>query len=192
MHNPFKFFNIDGSSRGHNLKIHKELLNTQNNCKYNTIRRNFFSNRIVNDWNHLSQEDVESTNSKIELINYLNFKFYTEFALIFLISGFILFYLIVLIQNGCHRMYSYVITISTPGVTAFSLFYSILFYFSLLYCAIKLRYTFELLITLNKIISNTFLQCWWIRNDLLRIRIQLWIFRVPNPDPCGSGSGFSP
>jgi hypothetical protein len=61
LHNPFKFFNIDGSSRGHNLKIHKELLNTQNNCKYNTIRRNFFSNRIVNDWNHLSQEDVEST-----------------------------------------------------------------------------------------------------------------------------------
>ena len=34
----------------------------------------------------------------------------------------------------------------------------------------------------------------WIRNDLfrIRIRIQLWIFRVPDPgkvsDPCGSGS----
>jgi ribonucleases P/MRP protein subunit RPP40 len=58
LHNTFKFFNIDGSSRGHDLKIYKELLNTQNNCKY---RRNFFSNRIVHDWNHLSQEDVEST-----------------------------------------------------------------------------------------------------------------------------------
>ena len=23
----------------------------------------------------------------------------------------------------------------------------------------------------------------WIRNDLFRIRIQLWIFSVPDPDP---------
>ena len=23
----------------------------------------------------------------------------------------------------------------------------------------------------------------WIRNDLFRIRIQLWIFQVPDPDP---------
>ena len=31
----------------------------------------------------------------------------------------------------------------------------------------------------------------WIRNDLFRIRIQLWIFRVPDPDP-GKSSGSNP
>jgi hypothetical protein len=60
LHNQIRFFNVDGSTRGHTLRIHRELLNTQNNCKYNTIRHNFFTNRVVNDWNSLSQEAVGS------------------------------------------------------------------------------------------------------------------------------------
>ncbi len=61
LHNPIQYFNENGRKRGHNLKIHRELVYTQNNCKFNTIRHNFFTNRVVNDWNVLTQEAIEST-----------------------------------------------------------------------------------------------------------------------------------
>ena len=62
LHNPIKFFNSDGRTRGHNLKILRDIVNKQNNCKFNTIRHNFFTNRVANDWNDLTQEIIESTN----------------------------------------------------------------------------------------------------------------------------------
>ena len=61
LHNPVQYFNVDGRARGHTLKIHRELVNKQNNCKFNTIRHNFFTNRVANDWNILSQEAIDST-----------------------------------------------------------------------------------------------------------------------------------
>jgi hypothetical protein len=60
LHNPIQYFNENGRTRGHNLKIHRELVCTQNNCKFNTIRHNFFTNRVVNDCNVLTQEAIES------------------------------------------------------------------------------------------------------------------------------------
>ena len=62
LHNPIQFFNDNGCLRGHNLKIHRELVNTHNNCKLNTIRHNFFTSRVANDWNDLTQETVNSLN----------------------------------------------------------------------------------------------------------------------------------
>ena len=61
LYNPVKYFNTNGRARGHNLKIHRELVNTQNNCKFNTIRHNYLTNRVANDWNVLTQEANEST-----------------------------------------------------------------------------------------------------------------------------------
>ena len=61
LHNPIQYFYVNGRARGHNLKIQREFLNTPNNCKFNTIRCNFFTNRVVNDWNLLTQEIIEST-----------------------------------------------------------------------------------------------------------------------------------
>ncbi len=61
LHNPVQYFNVDGRARGHTLKIHRELVNKQNNCKFNTIRHNFFTNRVANDWNILTQEAIDST-----------------------------------------------------------------------------------------------------------------------------------
>jgi ribonucleases P/MRP protein subunit RPP40 len=49
LHNQIQYFNDNGCVRGHNLKIHREFVNTQNNCKFNTIRHNFFTNRVSND-----------------------------------------------------------------------------------------------------------------------------------------------
>ena len=60
LHNPIKFYNTDGRTRGHSLKILRETVNKQNNCKFNTIRHNFFTNRVARDWNDLTQEIVES------------------------------------------------------------------------------------------------------------------------------------
>ena len=53
LHNPIKFYNADGRTRGHSLKILRETVNKQNNCKFNTIRHNFFTNRVARDWNNL-------------------------------------------------------------------------------------------------------------------------------------------
>ena len=61
LHNQIQYFNENVRVRGHNLKIHRELVNTQNNCKYNTIRHNFFTNRVANDWNVLTKETINST-----------------------------------------------------------------------------------------------------------------------------------
>jgi len=41
--------------RGHSLKLYKKRSKTQ-------LRRNFFSNRVVDDWNRLSQHVVDSEN----------------------------------------------------------------------------------------------------------------------------------
>ena len=60
-HNQIQYSNENGRVRGHNFKIHRELVNTQNNCKYNTIRHNFFTNRVANDWNVLTQETIDSS-----------------------------------------------------------------------------------------------------------------------------------
>ncbi len=62
LHNPIKLYNTDGRTRGHSLKILRETVNKQNNCKFNTIRHNFFTNRVARDWIDLTQEIVESKN----------------------------------------------------------------------------------------------------------------------------------
>ena len=46
-----------------------------------------------------------------------------------------------------------------------------------------LKFSVILCITTDELVQNSVL---WIRNDLFRIRVQLWIFQVP--DSCGSGS----
>ena len=60
LHNQIRFFNVDGFTRCHNLRINRELLNTQNDCKFNTIRHYFFTDRVLNGCNSLSQGAVES------------------------------------------------------------------------------------------------------------------------------------
>ena len=61
LHNQIQYFNDNGCVRGHNLKIHREFVNTQNNSKLNTIRHSFFTNRVSNDWNVLDQETIDSS-----------------------------------------------------------------------------------------------------------------------------------
>ena len=36
LHNPIDYFNANSRVRGHNLKIHRELVNTHSNFKFNT------------------------------------------------------------------------------------------------------------------------------------------------------------
>ena len=49
---PSDFFELcDDNRRGHSLKLAKERSRTD-------IRRNFFSNRVVNYWNNLDNETV--------------------------------------------------------------------------------------------------------------------------------------
>ena len=60
LHNPIQYLNENGRTRGRNLKIHRQLVNTLNNCKLNTITDSFFTNRVVKDWNSLTQETVNS------------------------------------------------------------------------------------------------------------------------------------
>ena len=77
LHIQIQYFNDNGRVRGHNLKIHIELVNTPNNCKYNTIRHNFFTNTVANDWNVLTQETIDSS-SVNQFKNQIDkqFKFY--------------------------------------------------------------------------------------------------------------------
>ena len=43
------------STRGHSLKVRKK------HCRLN-LRKNFFTQRVVNDWNHLPQTAVDAKN----------------------------------------------------------------------------------------------------------------------------------
>ena len=68
-HNPICHYKTNG--RGHNMRIRRELLNK---CSKNeTIRHNFFTNRISNDWNSLTQEAInsETLNSFKNQIDYI-------------------------------------------------------------------------------------------------------------------------
>ena len=52
---PNIFFKLNGNmTRGHSLKIYKKRANT-------TIRKNFFSQRVINQWNDLPASIIEST-----------------------------------------------------------------------------------------------------------------------------------
>ena len=54
--NPRDFFELsDDDLRGHNLKLSKQRSRTD-------IRRNFFSNRVVNEWNNLDNKTVPANN----------------------------------------------------------------------------------------------------------------------------------
>jgi hypothetical protein len=54
---PIRFF--DNMSRGrHNKRLHRSL--DKKTCRYN-----FITNRVVNDWNSLSQEAIDSANKNI-------------------------------------------------------------------------------------------------------------------------------
>ena len=56
---PLRFF--DNMSRGrhnHNKRLHRSL--DKKTCRYN-----FITNRVVNDWNSLSQEAIDSANKNI-------------------------------------------------------------------------------------------------------------------------------
>ena len=49
-------FNVseDGRTRGHNFKITKKHVNSK-------LTQCFFTNRVINEWNNLSREEVNST-----------------------------------------------------------------------------------------------------------------------------------
>ena len=57
---PDELFNLETSSRlrGHKLKLKKSHCTTK-------IRQNFFTNRIINDWNALPDSIIESANINI-------------------------------------------------------------------------------------------------------------------------------
>ena len=55
---PINYF--ERSTRGYKFKIRRELL--KGSSKFNTNRHNFFTNRIANNWNSLSEDVVESKN----------------------------------------------------------------------------------------------------------------------------------
>jgi ribonuclease P/MRP protein subunit RPP40 len=55
-HNPIRHFS--SNLRGHNMRIRREILNK--GSKNDTIRHNFFTNRISQDWNTLTQETLNS------------------------------------------------------------------------------------------------------------------------------------
>ena len=53
---PHDFFELsEDNLRGHNLKLSKQRFRTD-------IRRNFFSNRVVNEWNNLDNKTVTANN----------------------------------------------------------------------------------------------------------------------------------
>ena len=102
LHNPIKFYNANGRTRGHSLKILRETVNTQNNCRFNTIRHNFFTNRVARDWNNLTQEIVESANVnqfknrinkhfKFEILNINYYNFSLNLLYIFIFRLFIIY-----------------------------------------------------------------------------------------------------
>ena len=52
-HNPPEF-SINAVTRGHNKRIRRQLV------KSSTSRYQFFTNRIANNWNKLTQETIDS------------------------------------------------------------------------------------------------------------------------------------
>ena len=57
-HNPIRHTEPSIYSRMHNKRIRREILNK--GSKNETIRHNFFTNRISNDWNSLTQTIIDS------------------------------------------------------------------------------------------------------------------------------------
>jgi hypothetical protein len=57
-HNPIRHTEPSICSRRHNKRIRREILNK--GSKNETIRHNFFTNRISNDWNSLTQTIIDS------------------------------------------------------------------------------------------------------------------------------------
>jgi hypothetical protein len=70
-HNPIRYTEPSLCPRRHKMRIRREILNK--GSKNETIRHNFFTNRISIDWNSLTQAviDSETINSFKNQINSL-------------------------------------------------------------------------------------------------------------------------